>query len=113
MADVAYDRGWTVRWQLERPTSPCKQKCDAPQRLSHKGRGASHFWLHGRTPGSCASCAPCQRLVRRGRVASSERTQPPDHIGRAESDMGNNKRGSGIGCWNREAEEPQHHMRRI
>src|SRR5436190_3198554 len=66
MADVAYDRGWIVRWQLERPISPCKRNSDVPERLiSVKGRGTSLFRLHGRTPGKCASCAPCQRLVRR------------------------------------------------
>src|SRR5204863_502815 len=59
------DRGWIVRWQLERTMSPCKRNSDVPESLiSAKGRGTSLFRLHGRPPGNSASCAPCQRLVR-------------------------------------------------
>src|SRR5689334_691524 len=48
MADVTYDRGWAVRWQLERPTSPCKRNSDVPQRLiSPKAEERRYFGYMG------------------------------------------------------------------
>ena len=47
MAEGTHGRGWDVRWQLERPTSACKRKCDVPQRYSHQAEGRRIFGYMG------------------------------------------------------------------